>query len=282
MYPTSDLVAQFLGECGARGLKSSTIQQNQWALARLISHCPELPCETQDLYGLFKDSGLSQESRKDLRKCLKTFFAWAGKRYEVPNACDGLGHFPKSRGLPRVLSADEVARLLDAAGSFRDRILLLTVLDCGLRLSEVAGLKRWSLLEGWLVVDGKSGVRQVPVSAELSVMLRSVGQDEHLWIGQRGPLTQYGVQGIFRRIFRRAGVSGRKAGPHVIRHTFATMYLRAGGGVHQLQRILGHQSVETTMIYVHLAGRDVQADHAAHSPARVLGLLGETLPDGRA
>ena len=123
----------------------------------------------------------------------------------------------------------------------------------------------------------------MPVSPELSARLQRLGQGEYVWMGKNGsPLTQYGVQQAFVRIFRRAGVGGRKAGPHVIRHTFATMYLRAGGGVHQLQRILGHQSVETTMIYVHLAGRDVQADHAAHSPARVLGLLGETLPDGRA
>ena len=64
-----------------------------------------------------------------------------------------------------------------------------------------------------------------------------------------------------------------KAGPHCLRHTFATWYLRAGGGVRQLQDILGHTKIETTMIYVQLAGRDVQADHSRYSPARTMGWL---------
>ena len=273
MHPTADLVAQYLGECGARGLKSSTIQQSQWALTRLMKHCSELPCETSNLLMVFNDPALGLESRKDLRKCIKTFFAWAGERYRLPNPCDGLGQFPRSRHLPRVLSNDEVQQLINAAEGLRDRLMLLTVLDCGLRLGEVSGLRRRCILDDWLVVDGKSGLRQVPVSPELSGLLQNVGQGEHLWMGQRGPLTQYGVQQVFRRMFRRAGVGGRKAGPHALRHTFATMYLRAGGGVHQLQQILGHQKVATTMIYVHLAGNDIQVDHAAHSPARTLGLL---------
>ena len=52
-----------------------------------------------------------------------------------------------------------------------------------------------------------------------------------------------------------------------------TAYIRAGGGDRQLQSILGHQRIETTMIYVHLADQDVESDHALHSPARVMGLL---------
>ena len=60
-----------------------------------------------------------------------------------------------------------------------------------------------------------------------------------------------------------------------MRHTFATGYICAAGVVRQLQVILGHQRIDTTMIYVHLAGQDVEADHALHSPARVMGLLEE-------
>ena len=83
------------------------------------------------------------------------------------------------------------------------------------------------------------------------------------WIGKQGkPLTHYGVKEVFLRLFEKAGIGGKKAGPYAIRHTFATWYLRNGGGVRQLQEILGHQSIETTMIYVHLAGLDIQADHA--------------------
>ena len=80
---------------------------------------------------------------------------------------------------------------------------------------------------------------------------------------------------VYNRLFRRAGITGSKLGPHTLRHTFGTSYIRSGGGVRQLQYILGHERIETTMIYVHLAGQDVQADHAKHSPARVMGLLSD-------
>ena len=273
MFVTAELVEQYLGECKARGLKASTNLQNQWALVRLEKHCPELPCGTPDLVPIFDQPSLGLESRRDLRKCLRTFFAWAGERYSIPDPCKGLGRFPKSGLLPRILTNDELAQLLEAAELPRDRALLLTTLDCGLRLTEVAGLKRWGIRDGWLVVEGKSGARQVPVSPEVSELLRDIGEGEYVWMGRQGPLTRYGVQQVFKRMFIRAGVGGRKAGPHAIRHTFATLYLRAGGGVHHLQQILGHRSIETTMIYVHLAGNDVQADHAAYSPVRTLGVF---------
>ena len=103
--------------------------------------------------------------------------------------------------------------------------------------------------------------------------LLQLGEGEHIWIGQRGPLTTYGIKQVYRRLFLRAGIGGPKLGAHTLRHTFATMYLRTGGGTRQLQDILGHNKIETTMIYVHLAGNDVAEDHALHSPALTMGLL---------
>ena len=163
--------------------------------------------------------------------------------------------------------------LLAAAHNERDRALLLVVLDCGLRLGEVANLRRASLRDGWMVVEGKVGDRPVPVSDELAETLTTLGEGDHVWIGRFAkPLTQHGIQMAYKRMFLRAGISGPKIGPHTLRHTFATMYLRAGGGVRHLQAILGHQDIETTILYVHLAGNDVLADHAQYSPMRTLGL----------
>ena len=175
-----------------------------------------------------------------------------------------------------MLSEGEVGKLMDAAQTDRDQALLLTVLDTGLRVGEVANMRRADVADGWLSVDGKVGQRRVPVSAPLADRLLALGKGEHLWTGLRGPLTRAGVVQAYKRMFSRAGITGPKAGPHTIRHTFATWYLRAGGGVRQLQHILGHTKIETTMIYVHLAGVDVQTDHARHSPARTLGLVNDS------
>ena len=270
---TTDLVAQYLGECHLRGLAHSTIEQYRWALTRLINHCPTPPSEGFDLLPLLGDNNLAPESRRDLLKCLRTFFSWCGRRYQLPNPCIGLEPIIRRRLLPRVLSRREVERLMAAALTERDRALLLVILDCGLRVGEVAGLMRNHIRDGWLVVDGKVGTRRVPVSDDLGDRLAGMGSDDHIWTGQRGPLSRTGVVQAYKRMFGRAGITGPKAGPHTLRHTFATMYLRAGGGVRQLQDILGHSKIETTMIYVHLAGRDVQADHSRYSPARTMGWL---------
>ena len=98
-------------------------------------------------------------------------------------------------------------------------------------------------------------------------------RENHDWTGLKGSLTFHGVKLAYRRLFDRAGIRVPKKGAHTLRHTFATMWLRYGGGLRQLQAIMGHKHVETTMIYVHLAGRDVLVEHTRYSPVRTLGLV---------
>ena len=270
---TVPLVDEYLAHCRLRGLSDKTVSQYQWALNRLSLNCPELPHDGFDLVPLIGDGSLRAESRRDLLKCLKAFFNWAELRHRWPNPCKGLTPPRRRTQTRRILTREEIAQLFAAALSTRDRALVLVILDCGLRLGEVANLRQHHVRDGWLVVSGKTGERQVPVSSELAALLGTLGADEHLWIGRQGPLTREGIVLIYRRMFDRASITGPKTGPHTLRHTFGTFYIREGGGVRQLQQIMGHSRIETTMIYVHLAGTDVAADHAIHSPARSLGLV---------
>ena len=80
-------------------------------------------------------------------------------------------------------------------------------------------------------------------------------------------MSRCAVQGVVKGIFSRSGLRGPKLGAHLLRHTFATHYIDCGGGVAHLQRILGHKSIDTTMIYVHLSATALRADHAEHSPS---------------
>ena len=196
--------------------------------------------------------------------------------------------------LPRVLTGEEVHRLVDLAGgvddgftgckvikNHRDRALVLTALDTGLRLGEIAGLQVADLQDGWLQVNGKTGERQVPVSPEvLDVIWGQVSGDD-VWPSVKGGrLTRVGIQLILSGLIRNAGIqrtrSGQRIGPHCLRHTFATWYIRRGGKVAVLKEILGHDKIETTMLYVTLAGLDVSADHAKYSPIGQLGLITES------
>ena len=161
---TAPLVDEYLAHCRLRGLAEKTVSQYQWALKRLSRICAELPRGGFDLLPIIGDDSSQMESRHDVLKCLKVFFRWAARRYQLPNPCDELSPMPRRRRSRRVLTVDEVNRLLAAAENPRDGALLLVVLDCGLRLGEVANLHRGCVRDGWLVVQGKSGDRQVPVS----------------------------------------------------------------------------------------------------------------------
>ena len=270
---TARLVAEYLAECNIRGLAAKTKEQYAWALVRLEKDCPTLPCTDVEVLTIVGDPALKLESRRDLLKSLRVFFRWAHRRHQLPNPCDGLQPLPRQQHLPRVLTEEEVIQLVAAADNARDRVLLLLVLDSGLRLGEVAGLRHADLRGQWLEVSGKVGMRQVPVSPEVMITLKGLGNGDHVWTGLKGPLAFHGVKLAYRRLFDRAGIRGPKKGAHTLRHTFATMWLRYGGGLRQLQTIMGHKHIETTMIYVHLAGHDVLVEHARYSPVRTLGLV---------
>jgi site-specific recombinase XerD len=147
-----------------------------------------------------------------------------------------------------------------------------------MRLGELAGLSvadgESALKDGMLKVFGKgSRERFVPVGATAQNALRRylhlyrpAGCPEWLFLGLNGrPLTDEGIRQVVRRVGQRAGVA--KVHPHKLRHTSAVTFLRAGGDVFALQRILGHSSLTMTRNYVTLADADIKAAHMRASPA---------------
>ena len=273
---TSDAVVDFLLECRARGLARATVEQYLWALRRLEAECPDIPERGRDLLPVLADPALAPESRRDLAKCLRTFFQWCVRRDILRfNPVSEVGALPNRRRIPRVLTNEEIRRLLSVAQSERDRLMILLVMDCGIRLGELASLRRTSVRDNHLVVSGKVGDRIVPISQLVRDLLEGQGDDVHIWVGQRGPLTRAGIQCVFKRLFGKAGIGTRKAGPNALRHTFATSYIAGGGSIFALQLIMGHTRIATTQIYVTLAQSQVIADHALHSPICTMNLASD-------
>jgi integrase/recombinase XerC/integrase/recombinase XerD len=199
-------------------------------------------------------------------------------------AAEGLANAAALRGLrrPRVPQkviepvADHVLRRLLAVASVRDRAIVLLMLDTGLRVSEVAGLRLGDLRpDGTVKVNGKGSIERItPVgSTTRQAIVRYLGQrgpgrpDDALWLGRKGEISARGLQHMLRRLKGRVGVTGRLS-PHSLRHTFARSYLVNGGDVFSLQRILGHTSLDMVKRYVALAELEiVRRLHAVASPA---------------
>ena len=269
---TEVATAEYLETCRYEGKRPATLRTYRWALRRLAKVCSRLPVDPKDVRRVLADDKLALESRLGLRRDLSAFFTWTSIEYGHPHPIKQLPKMRRRRTLPRVLTAAELDRLWDAPATPREQALIALTLDNGLRIGEVATMHRPAIDVKSCLVDGKTGPRRVPLSPQVRELLMQVGDGDHLWVGKRGPMTTWGVNQIYRRLFARAGIKGRKVGPHTLRHTFATAYYRSGGKLPQLQEIMGHADLKTTMIYVHLAGSDVDDDHAIHSPVHSFAL----------
>jgi len=161
----------------------------------------------------------------------------------------------------------------------RDRLILLLFLDTGIRLSELAQLHIKDInLTGdtYLVVFGKgSKERRIPVSQitadAIKEYLKSRGimdsdsRNLALLINQQGePLTGSGIRKVLLRLSKQAKIS--HVHPHRLRHTFAIWYIRYGGNIYALQRILGHSTLDMVKRYLAIAQSDIDKDHRLASP----------------
>jgi integrase/recombinase XerD len=197
---------------------------------------------------------------------------------------------PKTKRLPRVLSREQVAKLLaQPSGSeplaLRDRALLEVMYACGLRISEAIGLELGDvdLEEGMLRARGKgSKERIVPVGRQAIQALDRYGRlgrprlvgarvEKSLFVNHRGAgLTRQGVYKIIQGYAHAAGL-GQGMTPHTLRHSFATHLLSGGCDLRSLQEMLGHADLATTQIYTHLSSERLkEAYFGAHPRAHML------------
>jgi site-specific recombinase XerD len=167
----------------------------------------------------------------------------------------------------------------------RLRAVILTLLDCGLRVSELCGLMledvSWD--EGTLRVMGKgSKERVVPFGEATRQALMAYVSKRGSVPGQRAlfvtcygdPTNRHEAHRLLSECGKRAGVSGVRCSPHTFRHTFAVMYLRNGGDAFTLQKLLGHSDLAMTRRYCELSQADAVAKHRACSPGdRFLGTV---------
>lgn len=181
-------------------------------------------------------------------------------------------HLPEikaSNKLPVVLSKQEVWAMLRHCVLLKHRVLIGLLYGCGLRCLEVRSLRLADLDFDRLqvrVVQGKGKKdRYVPLSAHLvRGLLRYIGAEnprEYLFGGQPNGragggfdsrYSQKGVQWAVKEAARRAGIT-KEVSVHTLRHTFATHLLEDGLNIVSVQHLLGHENIETTMLYLHVA-----------------------------
>jgi site-specific recombinase XerD len=167
----------------------------------------------------------------------------------------------KRRRLPVILAPEEVTALFEACSNFKHRTVLMTAYGCGLRVSEVVGLKPEHIDSKRMVVRIDQGKgrkdRYVMLSDRLLGQLREYWRAYRpaVWLfeGQRKgeALHTTSAQRAFHAARRAAGIT-KPVTFHTLRHSFATHLLERGTNIRVIQALLGHRSLETTQRYTHL------------------------------
>lgn len=217
--------------------------------------------------------GLGRASQSRILSGIRTFFKFLLIEEVVENDPTELLEGPRrSRKIPEVLTVGDIQRILDSIDlslpqGHRNRAILEVLYACGLRVSELTGLKISNLYleEGYIRVIGKNNkerlvpvgdaaIRAVRVYLENVRVLQPVirGEEDIVFLNRRGKrLTRVMVFHITKEAAALAGIE-KVVSPHTFRHSFATHLVEGGADLKAVQDMLGHESITTTEIYTHL------------------------------
>ena len=265
-----------------RGLSQNTVQSYHLDVQKLIRYLQthsitadpvniKADMIQQFLYELAKNANSRTQSR--VISGLRSFFDYlVFENYRKSNPLEQIEAPKIGRKLPdtlAVLEIDKIVAAIDLTKPLgeRNRAIIETLYSCGLRVSELTHLKISDLFfeEGFLKVTGKGDKQRfVPIGVNTQKFInlyrqhwRSlIGIDaEHkdtLFLNQRGKqLTRAMIFTIVKKLAEKAGIQ-KSISPHTFRHSFATHLLENGADLRAIQMMLGHESITTTEIYMHL------------------------------
>ncbi|TDE46056.1 site-specific tyrosine recombinase XerD [Flavobacterium rhamnosiphilum] len=265
-----------------RGLSKNTIENYSFDIERLCLFLIENGIEVspiqieeetlqQFIYSVSKE--VNPRSQARIISGLKSFFGYLiFEDYRLNNPLELIETPKTGRKLPDTLTVDEIDNLIAAIElrsneGERNRAMLETLYGCGLRVSELVSLKISDLFfeEGFVKITGKGNKQRfVPISdltqKYIQIYRNTIrthstvqkGFEDTLFLNRRGKqLTRAMIFTIIKNLAVKIDLN-KTISPHTLRHSFATHLLENGADLRSIQLMLGHESITTTEIYVHL------------------------------
>jgi integrase/recombinase XerD len=218
------------------------------------------------------DIGIHPRSQARILSGIKSFYKFLIIEDYIQNDPTELVDSPKlGLHLPEVLSLNEIDAIIDSIDlsvkeGHRNRAMIETLYSCGLRVSELVQLKlsHCYFEDEYIMVEGKgSKQRLVPISHKAIHEIQSwmidrkqlvvkKGSEDFVFLNRRGAGLTRSM--VFRIIKEQAALAGiqKNISPHTFRHSFATHLLEGGANLRVIQQMLGHESIQTTEIYIHM------------------------------
>lgn len=302
-------IQHFLSDCEIRGLTPGAIDWYQRHLAMFARHTPISELEAikithlrQFIQALMsthvgdnhprmatQDRLLSPYTVRGYVRALKVFFSWCfqeelidanpSARLVQPKAPDYLIPTFSVEHIEKMLAACDI----NAPNGLRDSVIVLLLLDTGMRISELCGLHLADIHPNYVKVIGKGRKeREIGMHPNVARMLwryiskarKAPENVASVFLGRNSsPLRPGGVDSLLGRVKRASGVEGVRVSAHTFRHTFAKFYLERGGALFDLSREMGHSTVQVTEIYLKdYHSTEARKKHSAFSPIDLVKL----------
>ncbi len=240
-----------------------------------------------DFVASLADLGIAPRSIARTVSGIKSVFRYLRLEREIDANPALLLDTPRiGRHLPTVLSVGEIDSMIAAIDpesptALRNHAIIETLYGCGLRVSELCDMRlsRIDFTRGMALIEGKgSKERIVPMSdSSLELIRRYVstdraslridrGEEDIVFLNVRGHrLTRQMVFTVLRQLAALAGIR-TVISPHTLRHSFATHLLEGGANLRAIQQMLGHESISTTEIYLHMDNSHLRDEILRHHP----------------
>ena len=291
-----DVKRRFLGHLTLeKGMSPNTAQAYSDDVDKLIRYFADAGvaiehATTDDLEQFvctLQDVGIQPRSQVRIISGVKSFYKFLRLEGFMDNDPTELLPTPRiGRHLPEVLTVDEIDRMIDCIDMSkpegqRNRAIIETLYGCGLRVTELVTLQLSQLFleERYVIIQGKGNKqRLVPISPvaieQIALYLEQTrshqvakrGSEDILFLNRRGAmLTRQMIFHIVKQLCELAGIR-KVISPHTLRHSFATHLLEGGANLRAIQQMLGHESITTTEIYVHIDRTRLRDEILTHHP----------------
>lgn len=277
-----------------RNYSPNTLAAYQNDLSWLLSFCEQqemnpLDIQLEDLQHFavqLHEHQIGPTSQARILSGIRSFYKYLLLSGEIEQDPTELLESPHlGERLPEVLSTDEIDQIqksidLSKPEGQRNKTIIEVLFSCGLRVSELVNLKLSNLYleEGFVRVMGKgSKERLVPISSKAigelkywfvdrNLMKIQQGEEDYVFLNRRGKhLTRTMILIMLKRQAVAAGIT-KTISPHTLRHSFATELLKGGADLRAIQAMLGHESIGTTELYMHIDTTTLREEILQHHP----------------
>ncbi len=282
-------VKKFYRRCVAMNVSTRTIDTYRYQIKRfiLMTGISDLSDVTRDtMYKLFADmreKGYAPDTIRGEYVALHTMFNFLYEEGDIDfNPMDGIKKPKLPKVYARTFTVEEMTRILGFYAnksdeiSIRNHAIISLLFGTGIRKGELLRLTVLDihLDESYVTVNGKGNKQRIiPLTQSIKRSLKRYLGVRHsnvcpfLFITRDGSAIKDGcLREVFRRLKEELGMSGKRFSPHTIRHTFAKMFLLNGGDLFALQKILGHEDISTTKMYVDYTEKEMNVQMQQCSP----------------